>query len=633
MIRFPSSSPVPFCLLFACLSSITFADQGAPTQLYWGDTHLHTKYSSDAFLNSNFSVGPDEAYRFAKGEGMPHPSGDGSLVSIAKPLDFLVVSDHAEGLGVVNGVYFQEDAGDLGLWAWLRRKLGHFIFSHIIDSGDGPETFANIIPPITRVVRGDPVADPDNVQASGGILGDTSDIEKNVWQHIIAAADRHYQPGKFTTFIGWEWSSLPMGANLHRVIFTPDNAELAKKYHPYSSNDSQYPEDLWRWLDKTASEVGAEFLAIPHNSNLSKGYMFAETSLKGDKITPDYARLRARYESVVEITQTKGDSETWPDLSPNDPFADFERYPHYLLTTSDVPYRPTKADFVRQTLGTGMKLETEIGINPFKLGGIGSTDSHTGYPSSSSDNFLGKFSYDSLPENKAKVGGLPTNGWDVSASGIAAVWATENTRQGIFNAFKRREVYASTGPRISLRVFGGFDFPADMAESENFAEQGYRAGVPMGGDLFGDTQQRPLSLAIRATRDPRTANLDQVHVVKIWLDEHANSHEQVYPVAWSDERPLADNGFPTPVGNTVDLATGKVDHTIGSPELSTVWTDPDFKPAQKAAYYVRVIQIPTARHSLYSTNALGLPVTASGQPVTIQERAYSSAIWYTPAPQ
>ncbi|WP_223826190.1 DUF3604 domain-containing protein [Spongiibacter pelagi] len=603
----------------------------AQTQLYWGDTHVHTAYSSDAFLNGNFSIGPDEAFRFAKGEVLHHPYNNRE-VKLARPLDFLVVSDHAEALGVVDSMYFQSNFDEVGFWLSLRRKLSGWLVKTLLNSGNGAATFRNIQAPIAGNVVGDPVANPENRLPKGMTLfGDVSGIEKNIWHKIIAAAERHNEPGAFTAFIGWEWSSTPMGANLHRVVFTPDGADKASQYMPFSSLDSQYPEDLWRWLESTAETTDSQFIAIPHNSNVSKGYMFAKSTLKGEAMTQEYAQLRSKFESVVEITQMKGDSETWPDLSPEDAFADFEGYPHYLQPNQDGDYRATRADFVRQAIASGMELEQSLGINPFKLGVIGSTDTHTGFSTPDDDNFLGKMAFDSVPENKASRAGLPSNGWGVSASGIAAVWAEENTREAIFKAFKQREVYASTGPRISLRVFGGFDLDEAMLNSTQFVSEAYKRGVPMGGELMADTKKRPLKIAIKALRDAEGANLDQVHIVKLWLDSEGKPQEKVYPALWSGQRPLASNGFPEPVKNTVNLLTGELENSVGATELSGVWHDPDFNPDQYAAYYVRVIQIPTARHSLYDTIALGVSPETSGQPATIQERAYSSAIWYTPA--
>jgi hypothetical protein len=601
-----------------------------PTHLYWGDTHVHTKYSSDAFLNGNFSIGPDEAYRFAKGQPVIHPYHH-ARVSLARPLDFLVVSDHAEAMGVVHGIYYATDYGALSLKSKLFRKLAGWRVRRVMDGGSGGQTFKEMQPPIQGPIIGDPVANPQNEKPAGlSILGDITDIEENVWSKIVDAAERHNDPGRFTTFIDWEWSSTPVGANLHRVVFTPDGGDAAKQYLPFSSFDSQYPTDLWAWLDETTEKTGSEFVAIPHNSNLSKGYMFAETTVKGDKITPDYARLRARYEPVVEITQTKGTSETWPSLSPQDAFADFEGYPHYLQANKGSSYEATKADFVRQALGTGMEIESRIGVNPFKFGFVGSTDIHTGLSTPDDDNFLGKMPYDSIPENKAAGGALPSNGWGISASGIAAVWAAENTREAIFAAFKRREVYSTTGPRIALRVFGGFGFDKGLVSKADFVTEAYRIGVPMGGDLIADPQGRPFTLAIQAVRDPQGANLDQIQVVKVWLDSAGSSQERVYPVVWSGERALQENGFPAPIENTVDLTTGHTENRVGASELLAVWVDPEFNPAQKALYYVRVLQIPTARHSLYDTIALGLRRTEIAGPATIQERAYSSPIWYTP---
>ncbi len=509
-------------LLLSAASSVTFSD--SQTQLYWGDTHLHTKYSGDAFLYGNHSVGPDEAYRFAKGEPVVHPYHR-ARVQLDRPLDFLVVSDHAEMLGVMNGIYHEQDYGEIGLRNKILRWFANWQLRRVLDKGEGAGAFNELLPPAVLLDGEDPITHPAH-EPLRNQLGDVSDINKNVWAQIVGIADAHNNPGVFTTFIGWEWSSVPLGANLHRVVFTSSGAAAAKQYLPFSSMDSEYPTDLWNWLDKTASNTGSEFIAIPHNSNISRGYMFAETTLEGDKITPDYAQLRARYEPVVEITQIKGDSETWPSFSPQDPFANFESYEHYLMRSGgaeEVRYTAKSADFVRQGLATGLKLDLEIGVNPFKFGFIGSTDAHTGLSSADSDNFHGKMAFDSIPQNKPSPDPLAVDGWNMSASGLAAVWAEENTRESIFSAFKRREVYATTGPRISLRVFGGFDLDKNLASASDFVARAYKVGVPMGGDLLRPGEGQRLSLAIKAAKDPQGANLDQLHVVKGWLDQGKRS--------------------------------------------------------------------------------------------------------------
>ena len=385
-------------------------------------------------------------------------------------------------------------------------------------------------------------------------------------------------------------------------------------------------------LPISARETGAEFVAIPHNSNISMGYMFSESTLRGAPYTAEIARTRARWEPVVEATQIKGDSETHPDLSPGDPFADFETYPHYIAS-APAPYAPQPGDFVRSGLRLGLALEARLGVNPYRFGLIGSTDAHTGVASAEEPNFWGKMARDSTPETKdvAWRGGEggPT-GWSMSASGLAAVWAEDNTRDAILEAFRRREVYATSGPRIAVRVFGGWDFEPADADAAPIEAAGDARGVPMGGVLPAAPGADAPRLLIHAQRDPKTANLDRVQVVKGWLSADGSTHERVLDVAWSDDRVPDEDGILPPVGNDVDLATGRVGDEIGAPVLSTVWRDPDFDPARPAFYYVRVLQVPTARHSLYDAIALGIDPEATGAPAAIQERAYTSPIWYAP---
>jgi hypothetical protein len=436
--------------------------------------------------------------------------------------------------------------------------------------------------------------------------------------------------------LGWEWSSIPTGANLHRIVITPDGADKATQFLPYGSDKSQYPEDLWQWLDDTQARTGARFLAIPHNSNISKGYMFDTSSLRGVPITADYARRRVAWEPIVEVTQTKGDSETRSDFSPDDKFADFENYDHYIQLGQDA-YTASSADFIRPALKRGLAIEQKVGVNPYKFGLIGSTDSHTGLSSPEERNFWGKMAKDSTPETKVRVGKSPitSNGYDMSASGLAAVWAAENTREAIYAAFKRKEVYATSGPRLRLQMFAGWQFPVDAENAENFAAIGYQYGVPMGGDLIAmEGLDRAPSFLVRAVKDPVDANLDRVQMVKGWVDESGEQHEQVYNIAWSegeDQQPRAlDAGGNLPaVGNTVDLNSGRYSNSIGQAEFAVRWIDPNFNPQHSAFYYVRVLQIPTARNALYDSIALELEQPPRG-PKTIQERAYSSPIWYNP---
>jgi hypothetical protein len=601
------------------------------TNLYWGDTHLHTSYSFDAFLSENQSADPDTAYRWAKGQPVIHPYTR-AKVRIQTPLDFLVVSDHAEAMGVMRAVVNEtQELGELSLWGEIERWASMLYIRYTVADGSSGAVFNDLLPSKAQNPGTDPVQDPANVKPDA-VLGDMIATETTAWGEIVDAAERHNDPGKFTAFLGWEWSSIPTGANLHRVVISPNGADKGKQYIPFGSDQSQYPEDLWVFLDKTAKETGSEFIAIPHNSNVSKGYMFPEVTLRGQPITVNYARTRMAWEPVVEMTQIKGDSETHPSLSPQDPFADFETYGFYLQNSPE-KYQVTKADYIRSGLRRGLQIEQKIGVNPFKFGLIGSTDSHTGLASAEEDNFWGKFAHDSTPETKRSktiLGGTKASGWNMQAGGLAAVWASENTRDSIFSAFKRREVYATTGPRISVRVFGGWGFEENAEDANNFAEIGYAQGVPMGGDLSQTaTTDKPLQLLIRAVKDPKDANLDRVQVVKGWLDATGESHEQIYNVAWSGERKLTKQGKLAAVGNTVDLKTANYTNTIGAAELATVWIDPNFDASQRAFYYVRVLQIPTPRHSLYDAVAMQVDAPIEG-PATIQERAYTSPIWYTP---
>ena len=459
-------------------------------------------------------------------------------------------------------------------------------------------------------------------------------MRRSVWSDTIAITERHNAPGRFTSFIGWEWTSTPQGKNLHRVVFIPQGGDVASKFIPYSSFDSTKPEDLWAWLEETSARTGASFVAIPHNSNISGGLMFNDVDSEGRPITADYARTRMKWEPVIEVTQIKGDSETDPILSPNDEFADYEPFSHVLdseaLSSGAKPVLGA-GDFARSALGRGLEIEAKVGANPYKFGMIGSTDSHTSMASAEEDNFHGKTAYDSIPENRFNSFlGVEGFGADMSAAGLAGVWSPVNDRSALYEAFQRKEVYATTGPRIRVRFFGGWDFADDAAGKKNLAQVGYDNGVPMGGDLTKAPEGKAPRFLVYAIKDPFGANLDRVQVVKGWLNQNGTAQEKVYNVAWSDERELREDGSIKPVGNTVDLATGRFTNEIGDAALSAVWEDPDFDPTMRAFYYVRVLQIPTPRHTLYDAIALGMDPQKTGHPPTIQERAYSSPIWYTP---
>ena len=590
----------------------TAAAGDEPNEVFWGDTHLHTSYSPDAYFFGNTTADPDTAYRYAKGLPVVHPYTR-AKIQIHTPLDFLVVADHAEMMGVPLRL-FQGDER-------LTKTVTGQRFMKMVAAGKNQEVFFEFI---SAINKNEPFED---------LAGE--DVQRSVWTDSVAITERHNDPGRFTSFIGWEWTSTPSGKNLHRVVFIPQGAETAAKFLPYSAFDSARPEDLWAWLDKTSEQTGARFVAIPHNSNISGGLMFPEVDSEGRPITAEYARTRMQWEPVIEVTQIKGDSETDPILSPNDDFADFEPFRHAIDTEAiqsgagPAPVDP--GDFARSALKRGLEIDAKVGANPYKFGMIGSTDSHTGMSSTEEDNFWGKTAFDSTPKNTfATYLDIKGFGADMSAAGLAGVWSEENTRESLFEAIRRKEVYASTGPRIRMRFFGGWDFKSKDAGKKKLAEIGYKSGVPMGGDLARAPKGKAPRFLIYAIKDPRGANLDRIQIVKGWLDAGGTAQERVYDVAWSDGRQLSSEGSLEAVGNTVDLTTGAYRNDIGDPQLATVWEDPDFDPKARAFYYARVLQIPTPRHTLYDAIALGMDPNDTGHPPTIQERAYSSPIWYTP---
>jgi len=608
-------------LVLAPLCALSIASVRAEPQLLWGDTHVHTYYSPDSYLSQNLTAGPDTAYRFAMGLPVVHPSTR-SRVQIETPLDFMVVADHAESMGVYRWVNERGIPREgLGmkdrLQAWLTEVGAGFMVGN-------PNSIAFLLKfgtaKTTDVV--------ESAKESANVPIPNSEVmEHETWLESIAIADAYNNPGKFSTLIGWEWSSIPAGANLHRVVFTASDASVASQFDPFSSSDSNYPEDLWRFLEQTSGETGADFISIPHNSNISRGFMFpAQNRLRGTEIDEEWLNLRAKWENVVEATQVKGDSETDPAVSPDDPFADFESFPYYLKPGVGA-YTADTGDFVRSGLRTGLELEARTGVNPYKFGLIGSTDSHTGLATAEEANFWGKLATDSTPESKSRTAGeIPKLGWAMSASGLAAVWAEENTRDAIFAAFKRREVYATTGPRIAVRVYGGSGFAPGDENAADLAAVG-ASGVPMGGELTAlDTAP---SFIIQASKDPVSANLDRVQMIKGWL-EGGKSFEKVYDIVWAGDRQAGADGQVPAVVDTVDAATGSYTNEHGASTLAAQWTDPDFDPVQSAFYYVRVLEVPTPRHSTLDAIALQIDPSETDQPVSIQERAYTSPIFYNP---
>jgi hypothetical protein len=539
-------------------------------------------------------------------------------------LDFLVVADHSDGFGFFPLIL----SGDPKVMADPQGRKWH----EMIRSGKGAEAAVDIIVNFGKGTISKAIFPVPGTPAY-----------RSTWRETIKAADEANDPGRFTAFIGFEWTSNTGGNNLHRNVIFRENGAKASLVEPFVTMKpfgSDNPRDLWKWMAATEQKTGSEVLAIAHNGNLSNGRMFPIIeSFTGKQIDREYADNRMRWEPLYEATQMKGDGETHPFLSPNDEFANYETWDKGNLDLSE-PKKPEMFEFeyVRSALKNGLKMESVLGINPYKFGLIGSTDSHTGLAAAEEDNFFGKTSAHEPnaervmhPFVKAPSGAV-IMGWEMTASGYAAVWATENTREAIFDAMKRRETYATTGPRMIVRFFGGWDFEARDARSRLPANTGYTKGVPMGGDLTDAPASKSPTFLVAALKDPIGANLDRIQIVKGWLDAKGQVHEKVYDVVWGGNRkPDPKTGKLPAVGNTVDVPNAIWTNTIGAPELITVWKDPEFDPKLRAFYYGRVLEIPTPRWTAYDAKYFGLKNLDSKIPMTTQERAYTSPIWYTPA--
>ena len=626
----------------ACLGSAGFTraqenyspyvDIEYPQNLYWGDTHVHSSWSPDAGGAGNERLPPADAFRFARGEEVT--AHNGQKVRLRRPLDFLLVSDHSEYLG---------------LYPMLEEK-----FPSLISTERGAH-WLKLYEAGRRSLIGAEFA--LSLAAGVDILGDRSFVG-TVWQRVIDNAEQANDPGRFTAFIGYEWTSMPGGANLHRNVIFRDDAARTRQVLPFSAIEGADPEALWQFLASYEEKTGGRVMAIPHNSNLSAGRMFEQTRFNGEPLTRAYAESRMRWERIVEATQIKGDSEAAPFLSPDDEYADFGTW-DFMRGMNPVGQHENwmyQGEYVRPALGNGLALGRALGVNPFQFGLIGSTDSHTSLATAEDANFWGKFSINEpyagraadpwarfeTPEGPefaafARTTDLPEGlyTWNLVASGYAAVWAHENTRASLFDAMDRRETYSTTGPRMSIRFFGGWGFEEGDALKPDVAAVGYAGGVPMGGEFAPmpektKTVHAPRFL-ISALRDPEGANLDRVQIVKLWLDpKDGTSRERIFDVAVSDGRRIGRDGRSRKsVGNTVDIEAASYTNAIGDAELATVWRDPAFEPTQPAVYYLRVLEIPTPRWTTYDVAQFGgeLP---DGVPATLQQRAYTSPIWYTP---
>jgi hypothetical protein len=594
-----------------------YAGRTYPTRVFWGDTHLHTSQSLDSVLFGN-TLGPEDAYRFARGEEVT--SATGQRVQLSRPLDFLVIADHAENYGSMSAVL----AGDPALISDPTVRRWHDLM--LQGPAAGMKVFGEIV--TEYVGKGRPFP---------GALGNPKTY-RSLWLRNTALAEKYNDPGRFTSLMGYEWSSNTSGNNLHRVVIFRDGADKVNQVVPFSAFDSDNPENLWKALDAYEQKTGGSALAIPHNGNLSNGRMFEIVDFAGNPLTRRYAETRSKWEPVVEVTQIKGDGETHPYLSPNDELANFERWDRGNLDLSaDKKPEMLQYEYARSALKLGLKLEKEIGVNPYKFGMIGSTDAHTSLATADSDNFFGKLpAYEPSPDRWKHASAFPNGkayvGWEFVASGYAGVWAADNTREAIWDAIKRKEVYATTGPRMLVRFFGGWDFDAKDAQTRYPAGIGYEKGVPMGGDLQQAPGGMSPSFLVAALKDPIGANLDRIQIVKGWLDAGNNVQEKVYDVVWSgrnNRKPGADGKLP-PVGDTVDLKTATWTNTIGASGLITVWKDPDFDPSLKAFYYARVLEIPTPRWTLYDSVKFDVKMDPN-VPMVEQQRAYTSPVWYTPA--
>jgi hypothetical protein len=599
-----------------------YAKRSFPSNVYWGDTHLHTGLSLDAGLFGNI-LGHEDAYRFARGEEIK--SSTGLPVKLSRPLDWIVITDHSDMMGIA----FDIQKGSPNILAVPKGKEWHEGFK---QGGEAAGKAAFDL--ITHFAQ---------MKVPERLLNDYSPgspIYNKVWDDITKTADRFNEPGRFTALIGFEWTSVPKGFNLHRNVILRDDGSRARQVIPLTTQPpvgTQDPLDLYQWLTDYEAKTGGQALSLAHNGNLSNGWMFPMLdTYAGGKVDKNYVEQRAKWEPLYEVTQIKGDGETHPVLSPEDEFADYETWDVGNLDLTELK-KPEmlQREYAREALKNGFLLEEKLGTNPYKFGLVGATDSHTALATAEEENFFGKSTSVEPsarrvmhPFVESKLGAW--EGHKLVASGYQGVWATENTREAIFDAMERKETYATTGPRMVVRFFGGWEFTDNDLRSRAPAFVGYERGVPMGGDLMNAPGGKAPTFMVYALRDPIGANLDRIQIIKGWLDSNGETQEKVYDVAVSGGRKIEPDGrCKTPVGNTVDLEAANWTNTIGASELATVWTDPDFDPREKAFYYARILEIPTPRWLVYDKVRLGAEIPEEAELIH-QERAYTSPIWYTP---
>ncbi len=623
MAQYDGGTPQPddFESLYPGKAYSPWAERSFPSRVFWGETHLHTGLSLDAGLFGN-TTGHDTAYRLARGEQVT--SSTGQPVKLSRPLDWLVITDHSDMMGIATDI--QRGAPNI-----LANSKGKEWAEGFAKGGQAAaEAAFDLIGNFSQgTIPGELLE-----QYSPG-----STIYNGVWEKIIKTADSYNEPGRFTALIGFEWTSIPKGMNLHRNVILRDDGYRASQVVPMTTQPplgSTDPLDLYQWLEDYEKNTGGRALALAHNGNLSNGWMFpVDRTYAGGRVNKEYVALRAKWEPLYEVTQIKGDGETHPSLSPDDEFADYGTWDVANLDITELK-KPgmVNREYAREALKQGLALEKKFGTNPYKFGMVGATDSHTSLSTAEEDNFFGKST--SVEPSATRVAHpfvkSALGAWEgdmLVASGYQGIWATENTREALFDAMMRKETYATTGPRMLVRFFGGWDFNANDLRSRVPAFIGYEKGVPMGGELRTAPDGKAATFMIFALRDPIGANLDRIQVIKGWMDDSGDLHEKVYDVAWSDNRqPGADGKLPS-VGNTVDIEAANWTNTIGASELATTWSDPDFDADESAFYYVRVLEIPTPRWVLYDKVRLGAHIP-EGVELIHQERAYTSPIWYTP---